>query len=115
MEGRLFFNAYYIACGKIYRLALWASALSTGGVAAHPDINSSPPNYGSVAQRQRQQTQNLFSMSSNLITPTNRLSRSKRYHGFWLLNYHRRESDMWHSGKRYIRTQSKQPFPFFEP
>ena len=42
MEGRLFFNAYYIACGKIYRLALWASALSTGGVAAHPDINSSP-------------------------------------------------------------------------
>ena len=96
------------------RLTLRASALSTGGVAAHPDINSSYF-YGSVAQRQRQQAQNLFSMSSNLITPTNRLSRSKRYHGFWLLNYHRRESDMWLSGKRYIKTQSKQPFPFFEP
>lgn len=77
------------------RLTLRASALSTGGVAAHPDINSSHF-YGSVVQRQRQQIQNLFSASSNLATPTNRLSRRKRYHGFWLLNYHRRASDMWH-------------------
>ena len=29
-----------------------------------------------------------------------------RYHGLGL-NYHRRASDMWLSGKRYIRTQSK--------
>nr|DAJ83561.1 MAG TPA: hypothetical protein [Caudoviricetes sp.] len=28
MEGRYFFNAYYIACGKIYRLVLRASALA---------------------------------------------------------------------------------------
>lgn len=55
------------------RLTLRASALSTGGVAAHPDINSSHF-YGSVVQRQRQQIQNLFSASSNLATPTKALS-----------------------------------------